>query len=84
MGLTVNKEQGATRAVADPGFPVGGWRRPIGGWHRPIGGGTNLPCDHFSAKMYAKMKEMDPVGGACTGSAPPLDPPMKGLILLYQ
>ena len=37
--------------VADPGFPVGG------------GGGADLRRVHFSAKTYAKMKEMDPVGG---------------------
>ena len=49
--------------MADPGFPVGG--APTG-W-----GGTNLRRIHFSAKMYAKTKEIDPVGGAA-----PLDPPM--------
>ena len=45
--------------VADPGFPVGG---------------VDLRCRYFSMKMYAKTKELDPVGGmrpAC-----PLDPPM--------
>ena len=35
--------------VADPGFPVGG--------------DANLQRVHFSAKTYAKTKEMDPVGG---------------------
>ena len=43
---------------------------PLGG-----GGGTNLQRVHFSAKTYAKTKEMDPVGGACASGAP-LDPPM--------
>ena len=43
--------------VADPGFPVGG-------------GGANLQRGHFSAKMYAKTKELDLVGGARTGGAP--------------
>ena len=38
--------------MADPGFPVGGG-----------GGGANLRRIHFSAKTYAKMKEIDPVGG---------------------
>ena len=38
-------------------------------------GGANLQRIHFSAKMYAKTKEMDPVGGAHAGSAP-VDPPM--------
>ena len=53
----------------DPGFSVGG--------HGPIlGGGFGLQCGHFSVKMYAKMKELGPVGGACAGM-PPLDPPMQ-------
>ena len=46
--------------VADPGFPVGGGADPLVG-------GTNLQCIHFSAKMYVKMKEMDPVGGGGGG-----------------
>ena len=50
--------------VADPGFPVGG-----GG-----GGGANLRRRRFSVKMYAKMKELGPVGGRAPGT--PLDPPM--------
>ena len=54
-------------AVADPGFPIGGvpscW------------GGTNLRHGCFLAKTYAKMKELDPVGGAHASSAP-LDLPM--------
>ena len=33
-------------------------------------GGANLRRVHFSAKMYVKTKEIDPVGGACT-MAPP-------------
>ena len=53
--------------VADPGFPVGG--APTR-W-----GGANLRRIHFSAKMYVKTKEIDPVGGA-RAAAPPLDPPM--------
>ena len=40
--------------VADQGFPVGG-ADPLGG--------ADLRCVHFLAKTYAKMKEMDPVGG---------------------
>ena len=34
-------------------------------------GGTNLRHIHFSAKMYAKTKEIDPVGGARAGGALP-------------
>ena len=44
-----------TISVADPGFPIGGVPTH---W-----GGTNLRHVHFLAKMYAKAKEMDPVGG---------------------
>ena len=43
------------KAVADPGFPVGG--------HGPIRAGMDLLCGHFSPKMYAKTKELGPVGG---------------------
>ena len=46
-----------SQAEADPGFPVGG-------------GGADLRRVHFLAKTYAKMKEMDPVGGARAGGAP--------------
>ena len=35
---------------------------PLGG-RQPVGGGANLRCIQFSAKMYAKTKEIDPVGG---------------------
>ena len=45
---------------------------PLGGGTDPLGG-ANLRCIHFLVKMYAKMKEIDPVGGGgvCTGSTPP-------------
>ena len=56
-----------SKSVADPGFPIGGVPTR---W-----GGANLQHVHFLAKTYAKTKEMDPVGGACTSGAP-LDPPM--------
>ena len=42
--------------VADPGFPVGGGRAPVRG-------GVDLRCGHFSVKMYAKTKELGPIGG---------------------
>ena len=54
--------------VADPGFLVGGGAEPLGG--------TDLQHKHFSVKMNAKMKELDPVGGG-TCRQRPLDPPMN-------
>ena len=44
-------------------FPLGG-----GGGGADLLGGANLRHVHFLAKMYVKMKEIDPVGG---GGAPP-------------
>ena len=49
------------------------WRKqdfPLGG-AEPLGG-ADLQCGHFLAKMYAKTKELDPVGGGGghTGGAP--------------
>ena len=49
--------------MVDPGFPVGGGRAPVKG-------GVDLRHGHFSVKMYAKMKELGPIGGACAGHAP--------------
>ena len=49
--------------MADPGFPVGG---ACTRW-----GGVDLRRGHFSVKMYAKMKELGPKGGACSGHASP-------------
>ena len=46
----------------DPGFSVGG--------HGPILGGFGLQHGHFSVKMYAKMKELGPVG-VCALARPP-------------
>ena len=37
----------------------------------PFLGGFGLQHGHFSVEMYAKMKELGPVGGACAGHAPP-------------
>ena len=39
------------------------------------GGGTNFRCRHFLVKTYAKMKELDPIGGGGAGGTL-LDPPM--------
>ena len=46
-----------------------------GGRRRAVWGGADLQRGHFSAKTYAKTKELDPVGGVRAGSTP-LDPPM--------
>ena len=47
--------------VADPGFSIGGVH---------LLGGMDLRCGCFLVKMYAKMKELGPVRGACTGHTP--------------
>ena len=39
-------------------------------------GGVDLRRGHFLVKMYAKMKELGPIGGRALGMPPPLDPPM--------
>ena len=57
------------KSVADPGFPVGGERGPVMR-------GVDPQCGCFSAKMYAKTKELGPVGRVCTWHAP-LDLPME-------
>ena len=52
-----------------------------GGVH-PLGG-VDLRCGHFSVKMYAKTKELVPMGGgACAGHAP-LDLPMCMNVCMY-
>ena len=50
-------------SVADPGFPVGGGRAPIRG-------GMDLRHRHFLVKMYAKTKELGPMGGVCRARPP--------------
>ena len=50
------------------------------GGRGPILGGFGLQRRHFSVKMYAKTKELGPVGGACAWHAP-LDPPMQCFII---
>ena len=64
-------------AGPDPGFSVGGGMDPF--W-----GGFGLQRGYFSVKMYAKTKELGPVGGggACTDT-PPLDPPMHGIVFSH-
>ena len=51
------------KSVADPGFPVGRGVDLFGG------GGMDLRRRCFFVKMYAKMKELGPVGGGW-GRAP--------------
>ena len=51
-------------------FPFGGVPSHWGG-RRAVRGGTDLRHGCFLAKTYAKTKELDPVGGARAGSAPP-------------
>ena len=60
----------------DPGFSVGG------AWTH-FGGGFGLQHGHFSVKMYAKTKELGPVGGGVRRHAP-LDPPMTHVIEIYS
>ena len=36
----------------------------------PLGAGVDLRCGHFSVKMYAKTKELDPIGGRAPGTPP--------------
>ena len=54
--------------MTDPGFPIGG--------ADPLGGTLTSNIGTFQGKMYAKMKELGPVVGPCTGHGP-LDPPMQ-------
>ena len=54
--------------MADPGFPVGGCGPIRGVWTH--WGGVDPQCRHFFAKMYVKMKELDPVGGRAPGTPP--------------
>ena len=43
-------------------------------------GGVDLQRGHFSVKMYAKTKELGPIGGRAPGT-PPLDPPMNAILI---
>ena len=49
---------------------------PLGAGVDLLGVGMDLRCGHFSVKMYAKMKELGPIGGRVPGMPPP-DPPMN-------
>ena len=50
--------------MADPGFPVGGGRAPVRG-------GVDLRRGHSLVKMYAKTKELGPMGGGVRRARPP-------------
>ena len=50
--------------VTDPGFPVGG-RGPR------RGGGVDSRGGYVSKILYVETKESRPLGGTCTGHAPP-------------
>ena len=50
-------------AVADPGFPVGGVH--------PLGGCVDFRRGRFLVKMFAKTKELGPIGGGVHPACPP-------------
>ena len=52
----------AVNTGPDPGFSVGGVD--------PFWGGFGLQRGHFSVKMYAKTKELGPVGGRASARPP--------------
>ena len=60
----------------DPGFSGGG-----GAWTH-FGGGFGLQRGHFLVKIYAKMKELGPVGGRAPGTPPPRS--AYGFVSKYQ
>ena len=43
-----------------------------GGGMHPLGGGVDLRRGHFSVKMYAKTKELVPIGGGMCLASPPI------------
>ena len=55
----------------------GGSRISCRGGMHPLAGSVDLRHGHFLVKMYAKMKELGPIGeGVRPARPPPLDPPM--------
>ena len=67
-----NNDKKCIVRLSTHGFPKPGqWR-----WVGPLGGGgVDLRRGHFSAKIYAKTKELGPIGGM--RRARPLDLPMQ-------
>ena len=66
--LFVNKWQMQTKAVADPGFPVGGGGVDL------VRGDVDPRGSYVSKILHVKMKESGPVGGARAGRGPPPPP----------
>ena len=62
IGLMDQTSQGLS--VFSGGSRISHW-----GGTDPLGG-ANLQRVHFLAKTYVKVKEIDPVGGACTAAPP--------------
>ena len=60
----------------------GGSRISRRGGRAPVRGVIDLWRGHFSVKMYAKMKELGPMGGRMPGT-PLLDPPMVIMNIEY-
>ena len=64
------KVEGSVTCIVPFTFIVASLNNSVAGPGFPVGGGVHLRRGHFSVKMYAKTKELGPIG------APPLDPPM--------
>ena len=63
------QSSGGSKAVADPGFPIGGVDI--------VEGGTNSRGCYVSKNLYVKTKESGPLGGRVPDTSP-LDPPLQG------
>ena len=63
--------------MADPGFPVGG-----GGGVDLVVGAVEPRGGYVSKNLHVKMKESGPVGGVCTGCAPPRS--ANAVVLLHN
>ena len=81
--MVTNFSQKRVARIGDGNWCSGGsrisrwWGAPTRWW-----GGANLQRVHFSAKTYAKTKEMDPVGGRAL-AAPPGSANVVVMILAY-
>ena len=61
--LNESRKENKHISVADPGFPEGG--------RAPIRGGMDFPRGCFLVKMYAKTKELGPIGEGVHLARPP-------------